>query len=647
MSAQGLQNEQVSATVENVGGIAETEVTFDPGVTILTGRNATNRTSFLQAIMAALGSDQVSLKSDADEGHVELSVGDEAFTRTFERQGDTVVASGDPYLDDATLADLFAFLLESNDARRAVATDGDLRSIIMEPVDTAAISAEIDRLVERREEIERELAEIDELATTLPGLEEERTRLESEIEETEADLVDIEAEIEAADTDVEERQETQSAVEETLSDLQDRRSTLDDVRFDLETEQESLEQLRSERRELEEELSNLPEAPTGELEEVESELDALRSRKRELESKVTEIHNIIAFNEELLEEGVSGALASDGDDDGELTDQLLEGDQVECWTCGSTVDREQIEATIGQLRELVQDKRSAVSDLESEIEELQSRGKELQSEQDRRDEIERRLRSVETEIGDAEDAIDRLQERREEVTEEIEDLEAELEEREDDGGDDEVLELHKEANQLEYELGKLESERDRVAENIASIEDRLDEHDELQDRREAIGSEIEDLRTKIDRIEREAVEAFNEHMDTVLELLGYDNLERIWIERVETQVREGRQKVDRTQFDLHVVRATASGATYEDTVDNLSESEREVTGLVFALAGYLAHDLYEVLPFLVLDSVEALDADRIAWLVDYLSDYADYLVVALLPEDAQSLDEDYQRVTEI
>ena len=41
--------------VENVGGIAETEVTLSPGVTVLSGRNATNRTSFLRAIMGVMG----------------------------------------------------------------------------------------------------------------------------------------------------------------------------------------------------------------------------------------------------------------------------------------------------------------------------------------------------------------------------------------------------------------------------------------------------------------------------------------------------------------------------------------------------------------------------------------------------------------
>jgi hypothetical protein len=42
-----------------------------------------------------------------------------------------------------------------------------------------------------------------------------------------------------------------------------------------------------------------------------------------------------------------------------------------------------------------------------------------------------------------------------------------------------------------------------------------------------------------------------------------------------------------------------------------------------------------------------LDSDRIANLVDYLYEHVDDLVVALLPEDAAALDEDYQRISTI
>jgi len=136
-------------------------------------------------------------------------------------------------------------------------------------------------------------------------------------------------------------------------------------------------------------------------------------------------------------------------------------------------------------------------------------------------------------------------------------------------------------------------------------------------------------------------------MSSVLDILDYDNLERIWIERSEAVVSQNRGSTTEGEFDLHVVRSTGSGSVYEDTIDHLSESEREVTGLVFALAGYLVHEVFKIVPFMLLDSVESIDAPRIAALVKYFKEYADYLVVALLEEDAQELDESYERIREI
>ena len=67
MSVSESLETTVEIAAENIGGIDSTTVSLEPGVNVLTGRNATNRTSFLQAIMAALVSDRPSLKGDADE----------------------------------------------------------------------------------------------------------------------------------------------------------------------------------------------------------------------------------------------------------------------------------------------------------------------------------------------------------------------------------------------------------------------------------------------------------------------------------------------------------------------------------------------------------------------------------------------------
>jgi len=149
----------------------------------------------------------------------------------------------------------------------------------------------------------------------------------------------------------------------------------------------------------------------------------------------------------------------------------------------------------------------------------------------------------------------------------------------------------------------------------------------------------------MDDLEAAAIDAFNEHMDELIGVLGYENLTRVWIEKKVSGSREGWDTPDAT-FDLHVVRQSADGADYEDALSNLSESEREVVGLVVALAGYLVHEVYERVPFMLLDSVEAIDADRIASLIEYFADYAPYLMAALLPEDAAALDDAYDRVHE-
>ena len=650
MSPVQSTREKVTVRAENIGGIDTTEVEFTPGVTILTGRNATNRTSFLQTIMAALGSEHVSLKGDADEGEVELIIGDETYTRTLSRQGGTVTTEGEPFLDDPELADLFSFLLESNEARRAVARSDNLRELIMRPVDTEEIQQSIERLENERRDIEGQLDELSDLQQRLPSLEQRRTEIESQIEEKREELEAKEEEIAEADADVEETRKEKAELEDKLEELRDTRSKLEDVRFNLDVQQDSIQALKDELEEYESELDTLPETPMGELDGVEDELERLRSEKQRLDAEVGKLESIIQFNEEMLDgtdEDVLNALRDGEESDGSVTDQLVDDSQtVTCWTCGSTVEKQEIRGTVERLRDLREEKIGQRNDLRSDIDDSSTRQAELREKQRQRDQLERSIERTEGEIDEREGRIEELKEERESLNDDIERLETEVEDLE---GEDysEILDLHKEANQFEFELGKLQNELDDVEDEIASVDRKVGERDELEDRRDEINDELEELRTRIERIEREAVEEFNEHMDSVLDILDYSNLDRIWIERTEKQVREGRRKVEKSTFDLHVVRSTETGATYEDTIDHLSESEREVTGLVFALAGYLVHDVYEKVPFMLLDSLEAVDSERIAALVDYFTQYPDYLVVALLPEDAAALDDDYQRVTTI
>jgi chromosome segregation ATPase len=289
------------------------------------------------------------------------------------------------------------------------------------------------------------------------------------------------------------------------------------------------------------------------------------------------------------------------------------------------------------------DERGTIQD---RIDELRDERSTLENRRQSRERTERKLAEVETEIDDRETTVDELEEQREAVESEIERLETSVGDLED-VEDSEILELQKETSRIEVEIEQLTDELDDVEEQIADVESQLGDRDRLERQRAEITAELEGLRTKIDDLQTEVIEEFNSHMGAVLERLSYENLERIWIERTEAEVREGRRKVTKDQFELHVVRSTESGMVYEDIVDHLSESEREITGLVFALAGYLVHEVYDQVPFMLLDSIEAVDSERIARLVEYLSGYADYLVVALLEEDAQALDDSHPRIESI
>lgn len=645
------QTAPIKLTAENIGGIERTSVQFDPGVTLLVGRNATHRTSFLQAIMAALGSEQSSLKGDADEGSVRLELGDDVYTRTLTRQNGNVHFSGDPYLDDPELADLFAFLLESNEARRTVALEGDLRELIMGPVDTDAIQAEIESKKAEQRDVEGQIEELEDLKSKLPGLEKKRTRLEDDIEDTRSDLEEQQDVLDSKATDAAEAREQRSALDDKMEELRETESELDRVEFQLESQQESLETLEEERESLESQQAEFDEDDHTDLETIESDLRSLRNRKQTLNNEISKLQNVIQFNEEMLDgasEDIAAALRGESHStDGGLTDQLLDsGETVVCWTCGTEVERESIEDTLDQLRELRQSKYSEQNDIESQIDELKSRQDSIQSEREKRERVEERLGEVRAEIDERKARIEELGDEREELTHEVDALNGEIEELEREDRS-EVLEIHREVNQLEVQLDRLETERDEVEEEIEDIESRVGRIDELEERKGEIQQELADLRTRVEQIEQQAIDEFNEHMDTVLDILEYANIDRIWVERTEREVREGRRKVTKSQFDLHVIRSTDDGITYEDEFSHLSESEREVTGLVFALAGYLVHDVYEKVPFMLLDSLEAIDSERIAKLVDYFQEYADFLVVALLPEDAQALSESYNYVKQI
>ncbi|AFK19922.1 chromosome segregation protein SMC [Haloferax mediterranei ATCC 33500] len=630
--------------IRNIGGIDERTVTLSPGVTVLTGRNATNRTSFLRALMGACGSDAVSLKGDADEGSVELELNGRTFTRILKRENGQVTLDGTPYLQDTTTADLFAFLLGSNEARQAVITKRDLHEVIMAPVDTDAIEAEIERLQTERKQVEGRLESLESLESEQQSLETKRGELEAKIEDLEAERDRLAERIDEEDQTVETQRENQAELDAVLSDLQSARSDLETVRFRLQSERESVESLRQERSELEAELDSF-EATDIDHSEVTTRIDQIRTQIESLNKTISELQTVIQYTEDVLDgkaDLVEDSLGGDAET-GAVTDQLVSSSMITCWTCGTEVERDQIQQTTGRLREVRDEHREQRSELRRELDDLESDLRAAEKSQTQRQQARQKLDRLEDELDRRTDQIESLTDQREELADRVEELETEASELRGQAEGD-LIELHKELNEVEFTLDRTRDDLAAVHDDLEALDAKFDKRSSLKDEREQLTADLEDARTRIQSLTSSAVEAFNEEMETVLGLLGYENIERVWLEQVERRVREGRRKVRQTQFELHIVRESDSGAVYEDSIDHLSESEREVIGLVFALAGYLVHEVYEDVPFMLLDSVEAIDSERIAALVDHFEQYPSFLVAALLPEDAQALDSAYDRV---
>ncbi|MFC7009776.1 archaea-specific SMC-related protein [Halalkalicoccus salilacus] len=294
MSSQ--QKTIAAVDVENIGGIDSTTVKFTPGVTILAGRNATNRTSFLQALMAALGSERASLKGNADQGTVTLELDGETYTRELTRTNGGVAFAGNPYLEDPQVADLFAFLLESNPARRAVVRDEDLRELILRPVDVDEIEARISQLQAEKRDIDNQLSELSAASRERDSLEEEYARVTNQLEAAEANL-------ETARKSLQEAQgsDSESTEPEQLDALRETQSQLEDVSYDLETEQESVHSLEKEQAELEAKLDELSTVDEDELDELAGQIEQIRGRKRELDEIISQLQTVIQFNEQITE----------------------------------------------------------------------------------------------------------------------------------------------------------------------------------------------------------------------------------------------------------------------------------------------------------------------------------------------------------
>ena len=629
----------VPVTVRNLGGIDGAELSLHHGVNVFFGENASNRSSLFSAIAGALGARVPTPKTDTQSSLVRLEHGDAEYVVDIDRSDGTRQVTAHTLTARTALCDHFVRLLEDNPLRQSVERmdEAELYELLMEPVDTAEIESQIDRAKTERERVDKQLSHYDDLQSRLPSLRTSREQLREELDEVAAEIDSVQAELE------DRSQSTPRADDQQFSELESKRDRYRELTATLRTQQEALDSLESERQAVEEELADHTDGHDVEsVDDIDARIDDRRGRKRQLTNTIQLLQTVIEAGRkttqqstDLFDAAADGSRASSTDqesetDHGHVTDTLTQSTEaMSCLTCGSTVTPEDIEGQITELQSIIADKRDEQQALDEEIASLEATRDRIQTERDRIDRLHRRAEQLDTEIDETEATIESLQADRADLDVEIDALEAAVAQHEHDA-DSAQRELQDRLTDLEVDRGRIEGRFEDVTAEITEIESAVANRDELEARRDKLTSRLEALRNRIYDIERETVDTINTVMDEVITELAFENISRVWVER---HVQTDNQKARADGFDLHIVRTTDEGAAYEDTVGTLSTSEREVIGIVLGVAGYIVHDVHETVPFLLLDAIESIDAERTASLLSYLSEYADYLLATAHPED--------------
>ncbi|WP_336328547.1 AAA family ATPase [Halovenus sp. HT40] len=712
LGLDGIDPADLRALVEikYLGGIEEAETEFTPGLTVLSGENTTGRTSFLKSLTSILGGSAPSVNEHSDEGagsiSLEIQNDDDLLVDLEQKHTQKGSVVGDSLYSNEKTVDTFISLLERNPAREAVENidSESLRDLLMQPLDVAAIEAELSDLKSTRKNKRQELDDKNRQIGGLTEKIEEKTKKENRLEEIQSELSDkqtslsdVEDELEShsqdqPDTDLDEEI---SSVESEVDDLQ---ATKRDIVTDIDVLEDSIEAVERDIEEVRSKLathynqeiitkdvdslnrlrrvdvdaeppveeqipwSDVPSAAET-VEDIEAKRSDLAAQEEEFNSLIDSINEITGFISDELENNRGSTIrdaeeqytdtGTDTEKDSEtqttsadeLTSQLTassDTEERECVVCGASITQKQLEQRHehldSELKSAVSKKRykiiQRINSLDEEIETITSDVEQLYTLktdlEDKQAEIQRykseledkkpRLSDVEDELADKQAELDQLREQKEDVEQE----------------------LFEQRDTIQRKITELELEQERVEETIAEIEAEIEEAQQLKPEAEKLETEIDDLsdsiknqREKIVNREDQVVEEFNTQMESLVSALDYENIDRIWLEvknRSETGLREAEG------FKLNVIRNGQNRS-----IETFSESEREMIGMVVALAGYLAHDLDDEIPFILIDSVEAFDNSRLEALLEYFADKGVFVVAALLPEDEQSLTMDYDQ----
>ena len=563
-------------SIENIAGIRRGEATIEPGVNAVRASNWQGKSSFIAGIETAFGT-ETRLTEGQDHGHVELDMNGTTYAVDLNRTNGTIRQSGNPYLSDdvdRVCADLFAFLDETNDVRQAVRVGDNLEDLLTRPLDFENIDEQIATLQAERQQVEAELDRAEKAADRLPRVQEKVKKLESKLEDLRVERNEIDHEPTNESDAREELSNLRARLEKAKTDVNRYESTADRVEETLEEKERELEAL---------------DTPTHE--DLEDSLEDLQSDLRDIERDKELLQSIYEVNQRVLEENRL-ALVTD------VSHDML-SDSLACWVCGSETSRDEVEAQLDGISERIDSLRSEESDLRAEVDNFQEKQQAVRDAERKERDLRDRIGELESQLDDARNNLETARERREELEAQIDELA------------DTVSTTEDRATDLQSEIKYTEAELEDARDELEEVEAEASQRDLLQGERDSLSDEIENLRTRKERVKRDTREAFDTALADIL-----------------TRFDVGFETARLTDtFDLVVARGGR-----EASLDALSEGERELLGFIAALAGHEAFDVADRLPIMLLDGHTGLDDTNIHHLVDYLSDRVDVLVLSAFPE---------------
>ena len=448
----------------------------------------------------------------------------------------------------------------------------DLETLLTRPLDFERID---ERIADRRAERERIEAERERAAEAASR----RARLDGRVEDLRARLESLRADWEALDV--------QGGDDDARDSLSDRRAARERV----DTEVARLESTLAHRREsLDERRRELEELDVPEGEAVEEDIEARRSTLRTLERDAELLQSVHEATKRVLDEGRVGLLTD--------VSHGLDADEFDCWICGTETTHADVEAHLSGIDDRLGEMRERIAETRADVERLRETRADVERAERRRTELADRIGDLEARVAETEADLEAARDRRDELDAEIDALAARADEAE------------ARATDLQSEIKYAEAELDDATEELEAATAEAERLDALEEARASLSEDLARLRTRKERIQRETREAFDDALA--------DLLDRFDVGFELARLTDG--------FDLVVARGGR-----EASLDALSEGERELLGIVAALAGHEAFDVAERLPVMVLDGHTGLDDGNLHTLVDYLESRAEILVLSAYP----------------